>query len=367
MKEKCVGCGAIIQTEDISKKGYIDPLVYEKKKEDFYCKRCFLLRNYNSNIEYEFDSKEYLENLESIKENNGLIVHVVDIFDLNGTLLTNINKLFNTKNIIFAFNKVDLYMNSININRINHYLRVLLKDLNIKYIDLALISSFKANDIQNLIDLIAKYKGNKNVYFVGMTNVGKSSIINKIIKNMVNEENIITVSNTMNTTTDNIYIPYDKKTYLVDTPGIINKKHLMYYLDKESLETITPKKFIKPKTFQLFPKQTLFIQGFARIDFVNGERSSFVTNFNNDLLIHRTKLENADDFYEKHVDDILKIPNTQERIRLGSMKVLTFNFDLDDKIDLVISGLGFISIYGEGKIEIKTFKNVDITKRKAII
>lgn len=367
MKEKCLGCGAIIQTEEPNKKGYIDPAVYIKKKEDFYCKRCFLLRNYNSNIEYEFDSEEYLNNLDLIKKDDGLIVHVVDIFDLNGTLLKNINQIFNTKNIIFAFNKVDLYMNSINVNRINHYLRVLLKDFNIKYLDLALISSFRNNDITELLDLIKVHKNKKNVYFVGMTNVGKSSIINKIIKMMVNEDNLITVSNTMNTTTDNIYIPYDAKTFLVDTPGIINKKHLMYYINKESLEAITPKKFIKPRTFQLYPDQTLFIQGFLRMDFFEGVKSSFVTNFNNDLLIHRTKTVNADDFYSNHKDDILLIPSEEERKRLGNEKTYNFKFDLDDKIDLVISGLGFISIYGEGKVLIKTFQNIEIIKRKAII
>ena len=32
------------------------------------------------------------------------------------------------------------------------------------------------------IEVLIEKKNNKNVYFVGMTNVGKSTIVNKIIK-----------------------------------------------------------------------------------------------------------------------------------------------------------------------------------------
>ena len=40
MKTRCSGCGAIIQTEDIKKAGYIDKAVLEKHKSgDFYCKK----------------------------------------------------------------------------------------------------------------------------------------------------------------------------------------------------------------------------------------------------------------------------------------------------------------------------------------
>lgn len=367
MEEICLGCGAVIQTTDKNKKGYIDPEVYKrKKKEDFYCLRCFTLRNYNKNIEYDFDSKEYLDNLDIIKKDKGLIVHIVDLFDLNGTLLKDINTIFDSKNILIVFNKADLFLNSINFNKVEIYLRTLLKEKGIKYLDIILMSSFKLNDIDNLLEKINEYKNKKNVYFVGMTNVGKSSILNKIIKNMANQDNLITVSNTMNTTTNNIYIPYDEKTFFVDTPGIINKKHLMYYIDKTTLEAITPKSFIRPRTFQLNPGQTIFVMGFVRIDFILGEKSSFVTNFDNNVLVHRTKLENADDFYQDHLDDILKYPNASERERLGELKKMRIDFNLSEKIDIVISGLGFISIYGKGAINIKTFANIEITKRKAM-
>ena len=229
------------------------------------------------------------------------------------------------------------------------------------------MSSFKQSDIVNLIDVIMEHKDNKDVYFVGMTNVGKSSIVNKIIQHFTKEKDLLTVSNTMNTTLGNVKIPFDNNSFFIDTPGIINNKHLMYYLNKSSMEYITPTSYIRPRTFQLNPMQSLFIQGLVRIDFFEGSRSSFVSNFKNELLVHRTKLENADNFYEQHKDDILLIPNEEERNRLGKPYTKKVKFSNEEKIDIVISGLGFISVYGDGELSIQTFKNVHITIRKAIL
>lgn len=367
MEEKCLGCGAIIQTDNPDVKGYIDKKVYLKRQEDFYCQRCFELRHYNRNHEYPFQIDEYQKNLTKIAQDKGLIVYVIDLFDLEGSLITNINTLFKTNDILIVLNKVDLYLNSLNLNKVETYIRQYLKQKKIKFLDLQIISSFKSSHIISLIEKIKEYKGNRNVYFVGMTNVGKSSIINQIIKHFTHNKDLITVSNMMNTTLDNIYIPFDDKTYLVDTPGLVNPKHLMMFINKSTLDMITPNNYIRPKTFQLNPGQTLFIAGFLRIDFAEGARSSFVTNFRNDLLIHRTKLENADLFYQEHIDDILKIPTNEERKKLGGLKTIEVDFDLNEKKDIVISGMGYVSIYGFGRLILKTYKNVDIVIRKAIL
>ena len=124
---------------------------------------------------------------------------------------------------------------------------------------------------------------------------------------------------------------------------------------------------VKPKTFQINPGQTLFIQGFVKIDFIEGERSSFVTNFSNNVLIHRTKLENSNEFYEKHKDDILLFPTKSEREKLGNFVTKKVKFNKDNKIDIAISGLGFVTVFGTGYLEVTYFNNVKVIVRKAMI
>ena len=369
MSVRCSGCGALIQTVDQNKAGYINKNVLEKHKDgDFYCKRCFELKHYNKNTVLEVENDNYFSNLDQIKKDKGLIVYIVDLFDLDGTIIENINTLFKSENILLVVNKVDLFLDSLNRNKILQYVRKYLKDKNIRVKDAFLMSSFNNDEIDLLLEKIKEMKAKKqNVYFVGMTNVGKSTILNKIIKKYTGVEDLITVSNNVNTTLSNIYIPFDDNSYMVDTPGIVNRKSLIYYLGKESYDYITPKKFIKPKTFQLNPMQTLFVSGFLRIDFIEGHRSSFISNFNNNLLIHRTKMENADTFYEEHKDDILKYPTKEERKELGKFVSKEIVFDLNKKIDIAIFGIGFMSLYGEGKIRISSFEKVEWTIREAIV
>ena len=140
-----------------------------------------------------------------------------------------------------------------------------------------------------------------------------------------------------------------------------------HYQFTNLLEYITPKKYVKPKTFQLNPEQTLFINGFIRIDFVSGERSSFVGNFANNVLVHRTKLANADSFYDSHKDDVLLFPTKLERQKLGNFVTKKVNFTKEQKIDIAISGLGFLSVYGTGTLMVTYFNNVKVIVRKAMI
>lgn len=367
MNIKCIGCGATIQTEDINKKGYIDKKVLENKKDNFYCKRCFDLKHYNKEQKIKTPLDEYLLNLKTIQKDKGLIVYIVDTFDFEGSLIYNINDIVNSSNILLVLNKIDLYLDSLNRNKIKNYVLKYLKEKQIKIKDIMLMSSFNDNDIDDLFNKIKELHNNKNVYFVGMTNVGKSTIINKIIKKFTGEEDIITVSNTLNTTLENIYIPLNDDCYIIDTPGLLNRNNLIYFLDKKTLEYITPKKYVKPKTFQINPGQTLFIQGFVKIDFIEGERSSFVTNFSNNVLIHRTKLENSNEFYEKHKDDILLFPTKSEREKLGNFVTKKVKFNKDNKIDIAISGLGFVTVFGTGYLEVTYFNNVKVIVRKAMI
>ena len=366
MDIKCMGCGAIIQTKDEKKQGFIDPKVLENHKDEFYCKRCFNLRHYSKNNKIELDEIILKQETEVIKKDKGLICLVADSFDFEGTIHPHINELLESNNILLVLNKYDLYIKDLNLNKLVDYLRIYLKKNNIKIKDLVLVSAKKGLGIDELIEKINTLRNGKNVYFVGMSNVGKSTIINKIIASYTGEDDVITVSNTINTTLANIYIPLDDKSYIVDTPGIINHNNLVYYVAEDTLKKIMPTSYIKPKNYQLDPLQSLFIGGFLRLDFLEGAKSSFTCYFGDGLVIHRTKLENADKFYEEHKDDILLYPTKAERNSLGEVHTRKIILKQGVKTDISYAGLGFISLSGEGIIELKYFSKIKVVIRKAI-
>ncbi|MFA6627855.1 MAG: ribosome biogenesis GTPase YqeH [Bacilli bacterium] len=367
MKEICIGCGAIIQTDNPQVPGYIHPDVYKAHQDDFYCERCYVLQHYNTNIPFPHDPHAFFESMQEVKRGKGLVVLLLSMFDLEGTLIPNIKEMVGGKDILLVINKFDLMMKSIRKSKIMHSVNQFVKDNGLVAQDVLLMSSLYEEDVEHFIDVMNELRHGKNVYFIGTTNVGKSTLVNQIIHHYTKEDAVITVSNTINTTLGNIHIPLDDHSDLVDTPGWLNESSLIHYLSKEHLEIITPNRFIRPKTYQLSPEQTLFIQGIVRIDFLEGDRSTFVTYLKNDLLIHRTKLENATAFYEKHRDDLLKIPDVEERARLGSQIHLDYSFNNNEKMDLTIQGLGFITIFGRGRIRVFTFQHVKVGFRKALI
>ena len=53
--------------------------------------------------------------------------------------------------------------------------------------------------------------------------------------------------------------------------------------------------------------------------------------------------------------------------KLGNLKTKQVSFNKDNKIDIAIYGLGFITIYGEGKINITTYENIKWNVREAIL
>ena len=95
--------------------------------------------------------------------------------------------------------------------------------------------------------------------------------------------------------------------------GLSTVTRWLHYLTAKNLKYVSPKKEIKPKTYQLNPEQTLFLGGLGRFDFIAGEKQGFTAFFDNELKLHRTKLEGASAFYDKHLGTLLTPPNSKEK------------------------------------------------------
>jgi 30S ribosome assembly GTPase len=362
---RCVGCGVLIQTEDAKKIGYAPPAALER--ETVICQRCFRLKHYNEVQDVSLTDDDFLKILNGIGNSEGLVVKIVDIFDFNGSWLPGLHRFVGKKNILLVGNKVDLLPKSVKHTKLINWMKKSAKDLGLKPVDVFLISAEKGIGISEVIEAIEHYRNGKNVYVVGCTNVGKSTFINRIIKEVTGEGNVITTSHFPGTTLDMIEIPLEDGTAIYDTPGIINHHQMAHYVDKKDLKVITPKKEIKPKVYQLNESQTLFFGGLARLDYVKGGRRSFVCHFSNELKIHRTKLENADDLYEKHRGELLQPPRSDYMETFPKLVAHSFTIK-EPKTDIVFSGLGWVTCNEPGaQVVAYVPKEVNVILRKSLI
>ncbi|MGD6795753.1 ribosome biogenesis GTPase YqeH [Metabacillus indicus] len=361
----CIGCGVKIQTEHPDELGYAPESALQK--EQIICQRCFRLKNYNEIQDVSLTDDDFLKILHSIGDTNALVVKIVDIFDFNGSWLSGLQRFVGGNPILLVGNKADILPKSVKRQKLTNWMKREAKELGLNAVDVFLISSARGQGIPEVTEAIEEYRNGQDVYVVGCTNVGKSTFINRIIKEVTGEKDVITTSHFPGTTLDLIEIPLDDGSALYDTPGIINHHQMAHFVDKKDLKLLSPKKEIKPKVFQLNESQTLFFGGLARLDYVSGGRTSLTCYVPAEITIHRTKLENAEELYERHAGDMLTPPRQDQ---LGSFPELTAHeFTIkDDKTDIVFSGLGWVTVNeGNKKVTAYAPKGVNVTLRSSLI
>ncbi|TFJ94049.1 ribosome biogenesis GTPase YqeH [Lentibacillus salicampi] len=362
---KCQGCGAFIQTSDPDKAGYTPESTLDR--DTILCKRCFRLKHYNDIQDVSITDDDFLTMVSQIRNKKGLVVHLVDIFNVDGTMIKGLPRIVGNKSVILAANKMDLLPKSTNRNKLIKWLRTAAKEAGVSVEGVYLISSVKGHGLTDLTEAIETKRNQQDVYIVGTANVGKSTFINKLIQQTTGTTEVITTSYFPGTTLGFIEVPLDEHTALIDTPGIVNNQQITHDISDNDLKIITPKKEVKPRVYQLNNQQALYFGGLARLDFVKGDRQSFICYFSNQLTIHRTKLKNADNLLREHRGGLLSPPDDETLNMIPDLTAQTFRIERG-KTDIVFPGLGWVTI-PDGDMTVAAYspKNVKVSLRQSFI
>ena len=334
MIKYCKGCGVRLQDSNVSLEGYTNNLSKD------LCKRCFRLKNYG---EYEIVTKtndEYIKIIKDIGKTKSLVLYVVDLISLPKNL-NSIKEYLKNNKVILILNKKDMLPLSVSDHKILEYIDKFCEN---EYIDKIIVSANKNYNLDKLMKLIKKYRVYKNVYVVGNTNAGKSTLINKLIDNYSIDKSLITISSMPSTTLDEIKIPF-KDFYLIDTPGLVNKHSIINYISDSNIKKLSSKKEIKPRTYQIKKGQALIFEDFLRIDYVEGERNSFTVFASNNIKVKRINGKRHDTLKDL------------------SQKELNLKF----YEDIVIDGFGFVKTMIEGKVYVYVNKDVSVFTRRSMI
>ncbi|WP_135546533.1 ribosome biogenesis GTPase YqeH [Paenibacillus cymbidii] len=363
----CEGCGVRLQTTDIAALGYVPEQALARSP--VICQRCFRIKHYNEVSTTALQQDDFLRILGHIGNTRSLVVHIVDLFDFEGSLISGLQRFVGANKVVLAVNKIDLLPKVTNANRIVGWVQRQLKEEGLKVADIVLVSARKHTGFDRLLEAIGRHRAGGDVYVVGATNAGKSTLINRLIRDHSDLEAELTVSAYPGTTLDLVRIPLDDGQAIIDTPGIVYKHRLSELVSRQDIHTIMPDKPIKPMVFQLNEGQTLFFGGLARFDFVKGERQSFTCFVSNALHIHRTKRERADELYANHLGELLQPPGKEEAAELPPFVRHALRVKPGSKVDVLVSGIGWIKVNGETGAELDVYapKGVKIVLRPSLI
>ena len=334
-EKKCLGCGIPLQDENVLLEGYTTSL------DNDLCQRCFRMKNYGDYQTVTKSNKEYLDILKSVAETKDLVLYITDLLNLEENL-EEVRKLLPNK-MILVLNKKDVFPKSVKEEKLIKYISSI---EGVHFEEIIVISANKNYNIDYLLKRVKFHQTSKNVYVVGHTNAGKSSLINKLIQNYSENTQELTMSPLPSTTLNTVTIQIDNHLTLIDTPGLVEAGSILNQVNEKMIKKISPKKEIKPRTYQLRKNQSIIIEDLVRIDYIEGEKNSFTVFVSNDLKVKR----------------LLNILNNDE---LKDKNKITYNMKYDE--DLVINGLGFIKIVNKGVIDVYIDKEIDSFTRRSLI
>ena len=310
---KCVGCGVTLQSVDPLKDGYVTSLEKE------LCERCFKIKYYGQNKNSSFSNEDYTKIINEIG-NNDIVVYVSSLLTLN---LDYIN-IFN--NVILVITKRDVLPKSIKDGKIINYIKKKYPNI----LDVIVVSSYKKKNLDCLYNKLSLYKSRK-IYFVGITNSGKSTLINEMINSYGDGAANLTVSNYPSTTLDVVNVKIgDLK--IVDTPGLLINDSVVNKISDAEIKRINSKKEIKPITIQISGRGAILLDKYLRIEYETDE-SSMVFYVSNNLDVSKISLKNP------------RLINEEYEC-----------FSVLDNQDLVIEDIGFIKFTKKTKIKV-LYKN----------
>jgi len=329
---KCIGCGLKLQSTDETKEGYIRPSNVERSQ---LCERCFRIQNYNEYQVVDKTNKDFVKIFKKVDKSKDLVLLVVDLLNIGE--LERLGEYIHN-DIILVLTKRDLVPKRIYEEKLLNYF----DSLPLNIVDKIIISSKNNYHLDELMELVFEHKKSKNVYVVGITNAGKSTLINKIIYNYSILDSKITTSILPSTTLDTIEVPISEDLIFIDTPGLLVEQSIVDKVDPETLRKIVPKTELKPTIFQVKSDQIFLVDNLIRLEVK--EDNNIVFYISNNLPIMRYYKDN------EKLKDLVKHELTISEVE-----------------DIVIEGLGFIKVMKPATIILYTLDNVGVYTRKSFL
>uniref|UniRef100_A0A1B6D2K2 G domain-containing protein n=1 Tax=Clastoptera arizonana TaxID=38151 RepID=A0A1B6D2K2_9HEMI len=457
-KTPCGGCGAFLHCQDHGIPGFLPAEIFiglqVNELRSIICHRCHFLKNYNTALSVNVNPNEYPKLLSKVKDKKALVILLVDITDFPCSLWPGVLDIIGFKRPLFILgNKVDLLRGDS-----KHWLKqaeesfkaAIPFNANVKY--LSLISAKTGFGIEELINKLFKVWGSQgDVYLVGCTNVGKSTLFNVLLQSdyckvkavdllqrattsiwpgttlnllkfpilrpegwrllyrskrlqaqqkLIHEEKKLLLQQKnnkeksqaglthligqvgwtfkdelkqQNSKQDEFSVPNNEQLKLnkpgsglnpndkdfidgrwfYDTPGTVQPDQIIDLLTIEELDKTLPKETILPRTFKIKPKQSLFIAGLGRLDYLSENSNIKLTVFASiKLPITVCYTIDADEIYNHYVGTkVLGVPlrdgnglKSWPGLASGSEFVLRGNNQAESCADVVMSSAGWISV-----------------------
>lgn len=352
---RCYHCGAILQCENENEKGYIIPESLHRATpiQIIYCDRCFetMKAFNNSELEQKVD-QEVLKILDDAFATDALIIWVVDLFSFNGTLNSEIAKKVKKLNVIVVGNKRDLFPLNVKDESLVEYLNVTFNAYGIKPKSVRLLGATSKIDFKELIDSVNTARKGHDVYMIGNSTSGKTSIINRAMKGFENKTSRQIKTITYPGTSVNVLeIPLSRSSFFYELPGISQTTSATGKLEKDVVRQIVPKKAVKLITRTMSAGDALMVGSLAAFEIIKGKTTNYRFYSAEGVETRKVQSKKLDDYINENNIRRFARPVSERLVSFLDYDMFEYAMENDKKWhDIAIEGLGWLSFIAQGQM-----------------
>lgn len=352
---RCYHCGAILQCENENEKGYIIPESLHRATpiQIIYCDRCFetMKAFNNSELEQKVD-QEVLKILDDAFATDALIIWVVDLFSFNGTLNSEIAKKVKKLNVIVVGNKRDLFPLNVKDESLVEYLNTTFNAYGIKPKSVRLLGATNKIDSKQLIDSVNTARKGHDVYMIGNSTSGKTSIINRAMKGFENKTSRQIKTITYPGTSVNVLeIPLSRSSFFYELPGISQTTSATGKLEKDVVRQIVPKKAVKLITRTMSAGDALMVGSLAAFEIIKGKTTNYRFYSAEGVETRKVQSKKLDDYINENNIRRFARPVSERLVSFLDYDMFEYAMENDKKWhDIAIEGLGWLSFIAQGQM-----------------
>ena len=370
---RCYHCGAILQCENEEEKGYIIPESLHRATpiQIIYCDKCFetMKAFNNSELEQKVD-KEVLKILDDAYATDAYIIWVVDLFSFNGQLNSEIANKIKKLNVTVVGTKRDLFPVNMKDDSLVEYLVERFNEYGIKPKSVRLYGASSKMDSKELISAMNEARKGHDVYMIGNSTSGKTSIINKAMKGFENKTTRQIKTITYPGTSVNVLeIPLSRSSFFYELPGISQTTSAQGRLEKDVVRQITPRKAVKVTTRTMGAGDALMVGSLAAFEVIKGKVASYRFYAAEGVETRKVQSKKLDDYINENNIRRFARPVSERLVSFLDYDMFEYAMENDNKWhDIAIEGLGWLSFIAQGQmIRVRLPKGISLKEGLAKI
>lgn len=275
----CQGCGAQLQSAEEAAFGFVPRHLLDQGP--VLCQRCFRITHYGRDDLGSITAQDALESIKAGLAWSTGVIFVVDLLDFESGLPSELVRLVNGRKIIVVVNKLDLIPKTTRVGELEQWVQSRLAGYGLARAPMCLVSAMTGDGFPQFANLVTRL--GKKILTVGTTNVGKSSVLQRLLQMRIGggkrERIKPTISPYPGTTVSVSRWKCPGDLVLADSPGYVPYGRISDVVSPKLAAQIIPHKSLSSHLYQVKPGDLVFIKGLCVVECIRSQGEGLIIGF----------------------------------------------------------------------------------------